>query len=165
MISLIVAYDKNRCIGNKNKIPWKLKSDMKRVKNLTTNQTILMGRKTFESIGFPLPNRENRVLTSSANFSFPGVKVYNNRDLALKNIKTEKIFIFGGSSIYKEYIKDVDEMYITEINATVKGDSYFPDINKNEWNLVEEKSFLKDKDNEYDYKFKHYIKKGVVTSE
>ena len=56
-------------------------------------------------------------------------------------------------------------MYITEINASVKGDSYFPDINKNEWNLVEEKSFLKDKDNEYDYKFKHYIKKGVVTSE
>ncbi|MBU0278130.1 MULTISPECIES: dihydrofolate reductase [unclassified Gemella] len=156
MISLIVAYDKNRCIGNNNTIPWKMKSDMLRVKNLTTNQTILMGRKTFESIGKALPNRINRVLTRSTNYSKDNIEVYSDKNKAIEKLTTEKIFIFGGSIIYKEYIDRVEEMYITEIDAEVSGDSYFPAINLEEWELIEEESFAKDEDNEYNYKFLHY---------
>lgn len=161
MISLIVAYDKNKCIGNNNTIPWRLKGDMKRVKSLTTNQTILMGRKTYESIGRPLPNRVNRILTSNSNYSAEGVELFTNIDDALKNITTEKLFIFGGSKVYEQLIDKCTEIYITEVEANIKGDSYFPDFNKNEWSLVSEESFKSDADNEYDYKFLYYRKKEV----
>lgn len=161
MISLIVAYDKNRCIGSENTIPWRLKADMIRVKQLTTNQTILMGRKTFESIGRPLPNRVNRVLTRDVNFYAEGIEIFNDFDSALANVKSDKIFIFGGSNIYEQYINLCEEMFITEIDANVKGDSYFPTIDLSSWNLVSEESFTKDDVNEYDYKFLHYIKKEV----
>lgn len=159
MISLIVAYDKNRCIGSKNTIPWKLNADMKRVKTLTTGQTILMGRTTFEGIGRPLPNRINRILTRNENFNYEGIEIVKNKEEALANIATDKLFIFGGSKVYKEFINYVEEMFITEVVAEVAGDSYFPEIDLSEWELVSEESFKKDDKNEYDYNFFHYIKK------
>lgn len=158
MISLIVAYDKNKCIGNNNTIPWKIKADMKRVKNLTTNQTILMGRKTFESIGKALPNRINRVLTNDKNFNYENIEIYNDSIEAIKNIKTEKLFIFGGSEIYKLYLKFCEELYITEVDAVVNGDSYFPNIDLSEWELVNFSKFEKNLENEFDYSFYHYKK-------
>lgn len=159
MISLIVAYDKNKCIGNENTIPWRLKADMQRVKSLTTNQTILMGRKTFDSIGKPLPNRINRVLTKNKNFNYDGIEVYYDKKSSLENINTEKIFIFGGSTIYEQYIENCEELFITEVDAIVEGDSYFPNINIEEWNLISKESFLADTDNEYNYTFLHYTRK------
>lgn len=160
MISLIVAYDKNKSIGNENTIPWKLKADMKRVKELTTNQTIIMGRKTLESIGHPLPNRINRVLTRNPETlkGYENIEIFTD-DTILDNIETEKAYIFGGAEIYKKYLDKCDEMFITEVNAIVNADAKFPEFNENEWELIYKQSFKKDKDNEYDYSFLHYKKK------
>lgn len=158
MISLIVAYDKNKCIGNENTIPWQLKSDMNRVKNLTTHQTILMGRKTFDSIGRPLPNRVNRILTKNKNLTIDNVEIFNDENKALENYKTDKLFIFGGSKIYDIYIDRVEELFITEVDTIVKGDSFFPEIDLTQYRLVSEERFKKDEFNEFDYKFLHYVK-------
>lgn len=118
MISLIVAYDRNKSIGQGNIIPWKLKADMKRVKELTTNQTIIMGRKTLESIARALPNRINRVLTRNPETlkDYKNIEIFTD-DKILDNIETEKIYIFGGAEIYKKYIDICDEMFITEVNS------------------------------------------------
>ncbi|MDO4813845.1 MAG: dihydrofolate reductase [Gemella sp.] len=159
MISLIVAYDKNRCIGDNNTIPWKSKADMLRVKELTTNQTILMGRKTFESIGRPLPNRINRVLTRDSEYDFEGIEIYTDDNSILEDYDTEKLYIFGGSEIYSKYINYVEEMFITEMDIEVKGDSYFPLINDDEWEIVSKKSYNKDDDNECNYTFIHLKRK------
>lgn len=160
MISLIVAYDKNKSIGNENTIPWKLKADMKRVKELTTNQTIIMGRKTLESIGHALPNRINRVLTRNPETlrDYKNIEVFTD-DTILDNIETEKAYIFGGSMIYEKYLDKCDEIFITEVNAIVNADAKFPDFDENEWELINKQSFKKDKDNEYDYSFSHYKRK------
>ncbi|MBF0715613.1 dihydrofolate reductase [Gemelliphila palaticanis] len=158
MISLIVAFDKNKCIGNDNKIPWKIKNDMKRVRDLTTNQTILMGRKTYDSIGRALPNRINRVLTRDTNFTANGIEVYTNKESSIDNIKTEKLFIFGGTQVYKEFIDLCEEMYITEVGTTIKGDSYFPNIDLDKWFLVSENKYKEDSNNEFDYTFKRYLR-------
>lgn len=162
MISLIVAYDKNKCIGKNNGIPWKISADMKRVKELTTNQTILMGRKTYESLGRALPNRINRVLTKEHInlINTPDIEVFNNKEEAIKNLKTDKLFIFGGSKIYEQYLDICEELFITEVDAEIKGDSYFPNFNLENWELVSEEKYIKDEKNEYDYKFLYYIKKG-----
>lgn len=159
MISLIVAYDRNRCIGNNNTIPWKSRADMLRVKELTTNQTILMGRKTFESIGRPLPNRINRVLTRDSDYKFDGIEIYTDENKILKNYTTEKLFIFGGSEIYSKYMPYVEEMFITEMDIEVVGDSYFPDLNEDEWKVISSKSYKKDSYNECDYTFIHLMRK------
>ena len=160
MISLIVAYDRNKSIGQGNTIPWKLKADMKRVKELTTNQTIIMGRKTLESIGRALPNRINRVLTRNPETlrDYKNIEVFTD-DTILGNIETEKAFIFGGSAIYEKYLDKCDEMFITKVHTNVTADAKFPEFNENEWELIDKQSFKKDKDNEYDYSFLHYKRK------
>lgn len=160
MISLIVAYDKNKSIGNENTIPWKLKADMKRVKDLTTNQTIIMGRKTLESIGHALPNRINRVLTRNPESlkKYENIEVFTD-DTILDNIETEKVYIFGGAAIYEKYLNKCDEMFITEVDTIVNADAKFPNFNQNDWELINKQTFKKDKDNEYNYSFLHYRRK------
>lgn len=161
MVSLIVAYSKNKVIGNDNKIPWRLKNDMQRVKQLTTGQTIIMGRKTFESIGRPLPNRENRILTRNIDSlkDYQGIKVYSNSEEALQNIITDKVFIFGGSAVYENYFSLVDEMFITEVDVDILGDVKFPEFSLADWQLIDEQVFKADDCNEYGYKFLHYMRK------
>lgn len=160
MISLIVAYDKNKSIGNENTIPWKLKADMKRVKDLTTNQTIIMGRKTLESIGHALPNRINRVLTRNPESlkKYENIEIFTD-DTILDNIETEKVYIFGGAAIYEKYLNKCDEMFITEVDAIVNADAKFPEFDENDWELIDKQTFKKDKDNEYNYSFLHYRRK------
>ena len=160
MISLIVAYDKNKSIGNENTIPWKLKADMNRVKELTTNQTIIMGRKTLESIGNALPNRINRVLTRNPESlkKYENIEIFTD-DTILDNIETEKVYIFGGAAIYEKYLNKCDEMFITEVDAIVNADAKFPEFDENEWELIDKQTFKKDKDNEYNYSFLHYRRK------
>lgn len=164
MISLIVAFDKNRCIGSNNGIPWKLKNDMKRVKELTTNQTILMGRKTFDSIGRPLPNRINRVLTRNiTKKSIGNLEFYNDTKKAIENYKTDKLFIFGGGNIYEQYIDICEEMFITIVDTKIEGDAFFPEIDLNNWVILSEQKFFSDDENEFDYTYIH-IKKIKVRS-
>ena len=161
MLSLIVAYDKNKSIGNENTIPWRLKNDMLRVKELTTGQTIIMGRKTLESIGRPLPNRINRVLTRNVDSVKQYAKDYNNieiysDDRVFDNTETEKVFIFGGETIYNQYLNRCDEMFITEVDTVVAADTKFPDFSEEDWELIARQEFTKDENNEHNYVFMHY---------
>ena len=160
MLSLIVAYDKNKSIGQENTIPWRLKRDMLRVKGLTTNQTIIMGRKTLDSIGRALPNRINRILTRDKNSlnHYENIEVYSD-DSILNNIETEKAYVFGGGAIYQMYLDKCDEMFITEVDTIVEADTKFPEFDVNEWELVSRQEFSKDDDNEFDFTFLHYIRK------
>ena len=160
MLSLIVAYDKNKSIGQENTIPWRLKRDMLRMKELTTNQTIIMGRKTLDSIGRALPNRINRILTRDKNSlnHYENIEVYSD-DSILNNIETEKAYVFGGGAIYQMYLDKCDEMFITEVDTIVEADTKFPEFDVNEWELVSRQEFSKDDDNEFDFTFLHYIRK------
>jgi len=144
MINIIAAVSRNNVIGINNTIPWKIKEDMKMFKTLTTNNTIIMGRKTFESIGKPLPNRKNIVITSS---KINDVITYSSLKEALNNCLNEEIFLIGGSKIYEEGMNYADKLYITLVNKSIDGDTYFPFIDprficKNKQILSEESVFL-----------------------
>jgi|688.fasta_scaffold415025_2 dihydrofolate reductase len=124
MINIIAAVSKNNVIGINNSIPWKIKEDMQMFKKLTTNNTIIMGRKTFESIGKPLPNRNNIVITSK---KIDNITTFNSLKEAIENTSGE-IFLIGGSKIYEEGMNYADKLYITLVNKSINGDTYFPFI-------------------------------------
>lgn len=149
MITLIAAMSKNRVIGINNQLPWKLPEDLKRFKNLTTGNVVLMGRKTYESIGRPLPNRTNVVITRDTSFKAEGVLVYNNLHEVLPIFN--RIFVIGGSEIYNQLIKVADEIELTLIDKEFEGDAFFPEIG-NEWIESEKETSNND---EFDY---HFIK-------
>jgi dihydrofolate reductase len=130
IVSLIVAYAKNRVIGFKGQIPWHLSEDLKRFKKLTTGFTIVMGRKTYESIGRPLPKRRNVVLTRDKNFKAEGIDVCASLEEALAEAKSrneEKVFIIGGGEIYRQSLALADELLITHVDKEVEGDAFFPE--------------------------------------
>ena len=127
MIYHVVAMANGRVIGKDNKLPWHFSSDLKFFKNLTMGQTLLMGRKTFESIGKPLPSRENFVLSQS-DFQQAGVKTFHSIDQAVKSVTTENGFIIGGGKIFNETLSLVDGIYLTRIHADYEGDTFYPEI-------------------------------------
>lgn len=142
MIALIAAVAQNGAIGVKGALPWHLPEDLKRFKALTSGRTVLMGRKTFESIiaslGTPLPNRKNVVITRQAEYGvqWPGIETSLSVEDALRAHVSEDIFIIGGGEIYKETIGLADRLFITEVRKDVEGDTYFPEINPAEWQEV-----------------------------
>ena len=149
IVSIIAAIGKNGQLGIDNKIPWTLKEDMQNFKNLTLNHHILMGRRTFESIGGkPLKNRINLLVTRNKNIDPKGCKVfdcsYKAMDFAKSN-KEKEIFIIGGTTIYKFFLDNnlADKMYITETTYDGNADTFFPNFNKSEWKIVETKDFKK----------------------
>ena len=152
-ITIIVAYTNNLLIGKDNSIPWHISDDLKRFKKLTTGNVIIMGRKTFESLGSkPLPNRTNIVISSKFNTS-NSVTVYKNLIEALNNHKNEKIFLIGGYSIYKEGLNFASHLEITEIGIGLEGDTYFPKIDWNEWKITKtEENFDKKLNARYIFK-------------
>jgi dihydrofolate reductase len=122
---IIAALSRNRVIGKNGKIPWHISEDLKRFKRITSGHTVLMGRKTFESLGKPLPNRRNVVLTSR---QIPGIETYDTLDKALHALKNEdKVFLIGGGEIFAQALERVDEMYLTLVDRDVEGDVYFPE--------------------------------------
>ena len=136
-ISLIAAVGKNLVIGNENKLIWKIPNDMKRFRELTSGKSIIMGRKTFESIGKPLPNRINIIITRDKNYKAGGCVVVNSSEDALNAAKgSEEIMIIGGGQTYKEFLPMAEKMYLTFIDADFEGDSYFPEYNKSEWKEI-----------------------------
>lgn len=154
MVNIIVAYSENLTIGKDNGLLWKQSADLKRFKELTTGKTVVMGRKTFDSIGRPLPNRRNIVITRQ-NIQIPGVEVVNSIEEAIS--LDENIFIIGGGEIYKKSIILADRIYLTKIHVVIEGDTYFPEIGG--W-LVESKiRFNKDEKNQYDYSYINLIRK------
>jgi dihydrofolate reductase len=127
MITLIAACSKNKIIGNENKLIWKVPGDLKRFKELTTGHTVLMGRKTFESIGRPLPNRRNIILTRDKAFKADGCLVYSDLKEVLELFGND-LFIIGGEQIYKQTIGYADFIELTLIHKEFEGDAYFPEI-------------------------------------
>lgn len=133
MLAIIVAHDKNRVIGYRGRIPWDIPGEKQRFKELTTNNVVIMGRKTFEEIGRPLPNRFTYVISSTKNFDTVNCLTVKSLDEALKMASGKDIYIAGGQRLYEEAIDLVDCLYITEIDAEFKGDTYFPDFDKSKY--------------------------------
>ena len=153
MINIIAAIGKNGELGLNNQLLWHLKEDMKYFKETTTGYIVVMGRKTFESIGKPLPNRENIVLSRS-NLNIDGVKIVNDPHKILEY--NEKVFIIGGESIYRFFLPYADNLYLTEIDEEALADSFFPEFDKNDYT---EETVGRGSDNDIDYTFKIYHKK------
>ena len=143
MLSLIAAISKNNCIGKNNQLPWDIPEDMKHFVKMTKNKTVLMGRKTWESIPKkfrPLPNRTNIIITRNINYKSEvpkDVEVYTSIKEAIHNHKDEEVIIIGGGQIYKQTVDLADKLYITHVNMTVDGDAFFPEINMNTWQETE----------------------------
>jgi len=156
-ISLVAAIAKNNVLGKDNKLIWHLPADLKMFKNLTSGNTILMGRKTFDSIGKALPNRENVVITRDVNFKQQGCLVYNSIESALESLKlSDKIFIVGGAQIYNECLSIADKLYITHLDLEVEGDVFFPKIDSNVWRLTQNTEGVIDEKNLIPYRFSIY---------
>jgi dihydrofolate reductase len=162
MTSIIVATGENGEIGADNNLLWRLPDDMKRFKELTTGHTIIMGRKTFESLPKgALPNRKNVVITGNTEFKLDNCILFNNPYEALRYFRDEdEIFIIGGASIYKQVIKFADKLYITKVHETFENaDTFFPEINENEWIKIESEDHPKDESHPYHYTFETFFKK------
>jgi len=153
-ISAIVAMSKNRVIGKDNALPWHLPADLKHFKDVTMGKPILLGRKTYESIGRPLPGRCNVVITRDLNFKAAGCIVTHSIEQALDAVSgSDEVFIIGGALLYQEFLPRVTRLYITLIHAEIEGDTFFPEINAAEWKEIERVDFSKDEKNSYDYSF------------
>lgn len=163
MISIISAIGKNNEIGRKNDLLWSLPADMKHFKETTSGHTVIMGQKTFESIGRPLPNRRNIVLTKDKNFKPEGVEIIYSPEKIIKISRTlldKNIFIIGGGMIYKLFIEKADKLYITHVDAEFPdADTYFPVIDENIWQKIKSEKHPKDELNKYDLEFAEYIRK------
>jgi dihydrofolate reductase len=158
-ISIIVAVANNHVIGKDNHLLWHLSGDMKHFRALTTGNTVIMGRKTFDSIGKALPNRRNIVLSRSLE-SINGCEVYSDVEnlLADPSLKHEKIFIMGGGEIYRIFFPLVKKIYLTTVDVEIDGDTTFPEIG-DEWIEYSNESFKADDKNDYDFRFINYIRK------
>ena len=136
MISLIVACSKNRVIGNKGQIPWKIKGEQKRFRELTTGNVVIMGRNSYDEIGRPLPNRETIVISNTKKYIGENLHTASSVKEAIEFAKGKDVYIAGGYGVYKEAIPLVDVMYITEININVEqGDVFFPEFDDNNFNI------------------------------
>jgi dihydrofolate reductase len=154
MLSIIVALSENNVIGKGNKLPWKLSADLKRLKSLTMGHHIVMGRRTWESLGRLLPGRVNVIITTDKNFAAEGGIVVHSMEEALQVSSPDpEIFIFGGGKIFKEALPLVDRIYLTLVHTQVEGDAHFPILNKDEWNEISREDFKADEKNQYDYSF------------
>ncbi|MBU2864236.1 dihydrofolate reductase [Reinekea forsetii] len=159
-ISLIWAMSENNVIGRDNKLPWHLPNDLKYFKRLTTGKPVIMGRKTYESIGRPLPNRTNIVITRDQGYQVDGVKVVNTLEAAIELAEAnclinaqDEVIVMGGAEIYKLALPSADRLYVTLVHAQVEGDAYFPDIDLTQYKEVTREFFEKDGPNPYDYSF------------
>ena len=151
IISLIAAMDRNNVIGKGNKLPWKLSADLKRFKELTLGKPVIMGRKTFESIGKPLPNRINIVITRDKNYKANGCIAANSAEEALKAASgNQEVMVIGGEQVFKEFLPMAGKMYLTFIDENFEGDAYFPEYNKTEWKEARRENR---KDNSLKYAF------------
>jgi dihydrofolate reductase len=130
MVSIIAAIGDNRELGKDNKLLWHIPQDLKRFKNLTTGHTVIMGRKTYESIGIPLPNRTNIVITKDNAFTAPGCLIAYSLDEAIEKSNDTETFIIGGASIYSQAINRADKLYLTKVKGSFDADTYFPDYSR-----------------------------------
>ncbi|WP_367120677.1 dihydrofolate reductase [Staphylococcus capitis] len=157
-LSILVAHDKQRVIGYQNQLPWHLPNDLKHVKQLSTGHTLVMGRKTFESIGKPLPNRRNVVLTNNPSFKHEGVDVIHSIE-EINDIPGQ-VFIFGGQTLFEEMIDKVDDMYITVVDGKFQGDTFFPPYTFEDWEVESSVEGQLDEKNTIPHTFLHLVRRN-----
>lgn len=160
-VTLIAAMDKNRVIGYKNDIPWRIPRDWAYVKETTRGHSIIMGRRNFESIGRILPERRNIILTKNRGFFYEGSEVAHSVEEVFELCEREQeIFVFGGEEIYNAFLPYTEKMHITKISHEFEGDTLFPEVDFSEWIEVTVQKGIQDDKNLYSYSFHVYEKKG-----
>ena len=165
IISHLVALSNNFVIGVNNDLPWKLKKDLQHFSTYTQNKAIVMGRKTFESIGRPLPNRKNIVISSSLE-SQEGLEVVPNLNQAIEvasqwnkdNLAGEEIVLIGGGYVFKESKNIVNKLVLTRVECEINGDVFYPQIDLRDWKEISQESFKRDSENEYDFRIETLVK-------
>jgi dihydrofolate reductase len=156
MISIIVAYAHGRVIGRQGKIPWYLPDDLQHFKQVTSGHTVVMGRKTYESIGRPLPQRRNVVLTHHCEIDLPGFEVVHSKEAILR---LGDIFIIGGASLYSQFLEVAERLYITEVALDVEGDAFFPAWNSADFTLISSRAGVLDEKSTIPHTFLLYERK------
>ncbi len=162
MLKILVAFDENRVIGKNNALIWHLPADLKRFKALTTGHVIIMGRKTFESIGKPLPNRTTIVISRQYDLQIEGVILAHSVEEAIlkaKSITRDDIFIVGGAEIYTLSLPLVDQVLVTQLHDIFEGDAFFPEISSEMWDLTEQERGITDDKNRYQFSYITYSRK------
>lgn len=153
-ISLIAALTDDRVIGIENRLPWRLPADMRWFRQHTLGKTIVMGRKTFESLdGRPLPDRRNVVVTSDRGFAADSVEVAHDIDAVLALASEGELMVIGGASFYEQMLPQAERLYLTYVHADIQGDAWFPRFDASEWREVQREDHRADEKNPYDYSF------------
>jgi dihydrofolate reductase len=158
MLSLIWAMDKNQLIGNANALPWRLPADLAFFKSKTQGHPVIMGRKTYDSLGRPLPNRENIVLTRDNNVEISGCSIANSVHDVVELVKGKDAFVIGGAEIYKLFLPLADELVVTFVAGEFYGDTYFPTVDFDQWEIIEEIDGVVDEKNIHPHKFVTYAR-------
>ena len=160
-LTLIAALSENRVIGNDNNLIWHMPNDLKRFKELTKGHHVIMGRKTYESVGKPLPRRVNIVVTRKEDYDAPGCIVLHTVEDAIKKAENDtQPFVIGGGQIYKKSLPYARKLELTVIHEKFDGDTYFPEIDERYWNLINREDYQKDSKNPYDYSYLTYERKS-----
>lgn len=160
IISAVVVVDQNSGIGKNNQLLVHFPADLKRFKNITTGHSIIMGRKTFDSMGKALPNRRNIVITRQADLDLPGAEITNSLDEALALCENEEeVFVIGGAEIFKQALPKLDRIYLTRINKSFDADTFFPKISCDEWEETQKEDFAPDEKTPFAYSFITYKKR------
>ena len=162
MLKILVAFDENRVIGKNNALIWHLPADLKRFKALTTGHVIIMGRKTFESIGRPLPNRTTIVISRQHDLQIDGVILAHSVEEAIlkaKSLTREDIYIVGGAEIYALSLPVADQILVTQLHDIFEGDAFFPEISPEMWDVTEKERGVTDEQNAYQYSYITYSRK------
>ena len=157
MIGLIVAYTNNRVIGNQGCIPWRIKGEQRRFRELTTGNVVIMGRRSYEEIGRPLPNRTTIVVSNTKNFDAENCMTAKSLQEAIELAGDRDMYISGGARLYEEALPLVEKMYITEIDAEIEGDTYFPEFDKS----LFDKEIDERVEGEIPYTYVNYTRKNV----
>jgi dihydrofolate reductase len=160
-LSIVVAMAENGVIGVDNKLPWRLPADLKHFRAITMGHPVIMGRKTFESIGRALPGRRNIVVTRNSAYAREGVEVVHSVDEALERCaETNEAFLIGGAILYKEAISHCDRIYLTLVHVNIEGDAFFPPLETNHWQEIDRSPHLPDEHNPHAYDFIIYERKA-----
>jgi len=165
IISHLVALSNNFVIGVNNDLPWRLKKDLQHFSAYTQNKAIVMGRKTFESIGRPLPNRKNIVISSTLNDQ-EGIEIVSSLDQGIKvadqwnkrNTESEEVVLIGGGYVFEESKNMVNKLVLTRVNCEIDGDVFYPEIDLSNWKKISTESFKHDDENEYDFSVETFVK-------
>ena len=159
-VSLIAAMSENRVIGHAGSLPWHLPRDMHRFKSLTTGHPVVMGRKTFETLPAPLPNRQNIIVTGNRTYQASGADVAHSLEAALSLVGGDgEIFVAGGGELYRLALPIADRIYLTVVHATFEGDAWFPEFPMDQWRLVEDIRYDSDERHAFPFSFRLYVRR------